>query len=145
MPSGSYGKICGHLRKNNMRCYARGLDKWGGRCREHQFAEGGQWLRPTTPICGYSYANNGQTCRRAALSGGLRCALHTPEKLAEGDGKRMTDRAEQRRRLTNRRAHLLDRITRRKAELAILERDLDKVEQELAELGTSPAERQAAE
>ena len=132
----TYGPICGVLiaegsASTPRRCYAKGLSRYDGRCRQHA-DEGALELQKARlgPRCGFVGTDNGRACHNYVLEPGGRCGKHSHEALAI--------------RTALRRANLEERISAASAQRRQLDRRITELRAELADL-TAHDHQEAAE
>ncbi len=127
--SAGYGRICGVLVSTSSasrprRCYAKGQQRYGGRCREHADVGDVALQKPRlAPRCGFARTANGLGCKQYVLKPGDRCGKHDEDALLAA--------------CTARREELEERIGKLTAQQQKLDRDIAGLEVELERITPS--------
>jgi hypothetical protein len=128
--SGSYGEICGAW-VDGRRCWARGRDAFGGRCRAHQGLDDSFTKRPQIIRCGHPDTYNGTPCNVPVKAVGKRCGIHTPALVSKSAERRQQEIEDM---VARRRARLRARLGRcREAQIGIAA-EIERLQGELDQL-----------
>jgi hypothetical protein len=131
MSGASYGSICGVLYVNKwhqtVRCFSRGHDRYGGRCRAHEppgRLVGGRF------VCGWQRSDAALPCQNSVHLEGRRCHIHASVAVQV---------REERWRL-----ECEEKLGRKVKQLGRVEREIGALRAEIERLGGG-VEREAAE